>query len=115
MPAASRYAFCYDIQRQGQSDLSPAAPLHDLRPGLSPVGASLSPSVDQGGVILDLLLLPKAGLSPSIQNVTRPDYRVCEPTAQVFPPSLQLAGPSDELLSLPGFTFLVYRVGICTD
>lgn len=67
------------------------------------------------GVILDLLLLPKAGLSPSIQNVTWPDYGVCEPTAQVFPPSLQLAGTPDELLSLPGFTFLVYRVGICTD
>lgn len=49
IPAASRYAFCYDIQRQGQSDLSPAAPLHDLRPGLSPVGASLSPSVNQEG------------------------------------------------------------------
>lgn len=53
------------------------------------MGASLSPSVDRGGgVILDLLLFPKAGLSPSIQNVTRPDYVVCEPTAQVFLPHL---------------------------
>lgn len=40
--------------------------------------------------------------------------RSVSPQPKSSPRSLQLAGTPDELLSLPGFTFLVYKVGICT-